>query len=665
MYFTVTHTEPVLNSHTRNHMRTKAFCLSGLLPWLFALSVSGEPIFLKPPEREIFINRLTTKLNTLSRQPVSFPRDTAIFFTLETLYYQKVQRGLAPAAEARLAILTTDSLTRLARRHSWKEGMSISLNWQASVALNIHHRPDDAYPLRMKAVQQFRQLHMQHRLGLALIELAVDLVYVKANTRTEWNKAMQDMQTALAIGEQTHDPELIHQVYNYLGDFHIHKGQYGKALFYYRKQAALYKHYGDGPHLRYMEGRRTNLAYLGICNLHLGHENEARAYFEAFLKRTHPDQGTYAQYLLHVVLYESGQYFLRNKKDFTKALQYQSLYSRILPHRPLFDAVAHHETMSRIYEGLGNYQQALIHSRQYQQLKDSLSRDNLSQKFTEIETKMRVQEKDLKLKAFRARQLRTENEVRERTFLFLLITLALVILLLSLLLHTNRLKKKSLLIEWQLSNERTERNLRIMSAQETERQRLAADLHDDVGVSLASLRRYLTTHSEAQHTLDKIISDIRTISHNLMPVEFHDLGLVDALDEVSRRLADNSGIRFHFLQSGTLVRLSSGNELIIYRLVQELMYNIVRHSRATEAFVQLVYHDTYLNIAVEDNGVGFETETAMVKSGIGLKNVSLRTQWLGGKFSVDTSPAGTTVFVDIPYAVHPDEEHAPYPRSDR
>lgn len=646
-------------------MHTKAFCLSGLLPWLFALSVSGEPIFLKPPEREIFINRLTTKLNTLSRQPVSFPRDTAIFFTLETLYYQKVQRGLAPAAEARLAILTTDSLTRLARRHSWKEGMAISLNWQASVALNIHHRPDDAYPLRMKAVQQFRQLHMQHRLGLALIELAVDLVYVQANTRNEWNKAMQDMQTALAIGEQTHDPELIHQVYNYLGDFHIHKGQYGKALFYYRKQAALYKQYADGPHLRYMEGRRTNLAYLGICNLHLGHDNEARAYFEAFLKRTHPDQGTYARYLLHVVLYESGQYFLRNKKDFPKALHYQTLYSRILPHRPLFDVVAHHETMSRIYEGLGNYQQALVHSRQYQQLKDSLSRDNLSQKFTEIETKLRVQEKDLRIRTLYNKQLQTENAAHERTLLFLMITLVLAFLLLGLLLYANQQKKKALIAYWQLNNERSLRNIQIISAQETERQRLAADLHDDVGATLASLRGYLNTNSAAQTILDKVINDIRTVSHNLMPVEFHDLGLTDALEEVARRLGATSGIRFCFLMSGTRVSLPPAHELIIYRLIQELMHNVVRHSQATVAFVQLVYHHTHLNITVEDNGKGFDNVHAHTKSGIGLKNVSLRAKWVGGKLSVDTSPEGTTVFVDIPYPTQPDEIHNPYTRSDR
>ncbi|GAB3640140.1 sensor histidine kinase [Spirosoma arcticum] len=192
----------------------------------------------------------------------------------------------------------------------------------------------------------------------------------------------------------------------------------------------------------------------------------------------------------------------------------------------------------------------------------------------------------------------------------------------------------------------------LINAQEDERRRLAADLHDDVGTSLVALRGKLTNNQDAEQLLDKIIGDVRTVSHNLMPIELHDLGLADALSEVARRLETMSGIQFLFIRSGEPVALGPSADLILYRLVQELLHNIVRHSQATSAVVQLVYHQTNLNITVEDNGTGFDHRSLNSAPGIGLKNVHSRMEWLGGQLAVDSGPAGTTVRLDIPYPPH-------------
>ncbi|GAB4016464.1 hypothetical protein GCM10028773_09670 [Spirosoma koreense] len=196
----------------------------------------------------------------------------------------------------------------------------------------------------------------------------------------------------------------------------------------------------------------------------------------------------------------------------------------------------------------------------------------------------------------------------------------------------------------------------VIAAQETERRRLAADLHDDIGTSLVALRGKLGQNSDAEHLLDKIITDVRMVSHNLLPLDLHDLGLPDALAEVARRLETASGIRFLFLCSDGVVPLSSSADLIVYRTVQSLMQNIVRHSRASEAVIQLVYYEQHLNITVEDNGRGMDTQPVKNSRGIGLKNVHSRIRSLNGSVAIDSGPAGTTIRLDIPYPPKSNEE---------
>ncbi|AQG81662.1 sensor histidine kinase [Spirosoma montaniterrae] len=203
----------------------------------------------------------------------------------------------------------------------------------------------------------------------------------------------------------------------------------------------------------------------------------------------------------------------------------------------------------------------------------------------------------------------------------------------------------------------------LIHAQETERRRLAADLHDDIGTSLLALRGKMPNQPDAEQLLNKIIRDVRTVSHNLLPVELHDLGLPDAVAEVAHRLETASGIRFLFVCSGQRVVLPSSAELILYRAVQELLHNIVKHSRATDATVQLVYHDTYLNITIEDNGRGFTDRTVNNQRGIGLQNVDSRVKSLTGEVAIDTGPAGTTVRIDVPYLLDPNDRHAQNPHT--
>ncbi len=257
----------------------------------------------------------------------------------------------------------------------------------------------------------------------------------------------------------------------------------------------------------------------------------------------------------------------------------------------------------------------------------------------------------LQQQAFREQSLQSENNKQKAVTVFGVVSGLLVTGILMLALIGTQLARAKTLAELNMAGMKNEANVQILNAQEAERRRIAQDLHDGIGISLITLRGKLSENdTEAQLLINRLIDDVRAVSHNLMPDELDTLGLIGALSETTRRMRGVTGIAFVFLYAGDVVTLSPSAELAIYRAVLELMNNIVRHSQATEAVIQLVYHTTLLNVTVEDNGKGFINKTEGKVTGIGLKNVASRTEWLGGQMAVDSSAHGTTIRLDIPYS---------------
>ena len=202
----------------------------------------------------------------------------------------------------------------------------------------------------------------------------------------------------------------------------------------------------------------------------------------------------------------------------------------------------------------------------------------------------------------------------------------------------------------------------VIQTQETERQRIAADLHDDLGGTLATLRRRLDdirqrstdadtqrAFADAEPLIQKSSDDLRRISHNLMPPEFVRIGLRHALEQLVRQQPVQP-TQFTFIASGVEQRLPIDIELNAYRIISELVQNVNKHAHASRAAVQLLYRDDRLTITVEDDGLGSRTDTKSTEAtGIGLKNSSLRAEYIGATLWRELSEAGTLVVLDIPY----------------
>ncbi len=221
-------------------------------------------------------------------------------------------------------------------------------------------------------------------------------------------------------------------------------------------------------------------------------------------------------------------------------------------------------------------------------------------------------------------------------------------------------------VRYRIKKQLTEQQKQILvtqiQTQETERQRLAADLHDDLGGTLATIRRRLSDirqrlrDPEAAHEMDalepliqKSGHDLRRIAHNLMPPEFERIGLRSALQQFVESQPANP-TRFSFLISGTEQKLPLDTELNIYRIVSELVQNIHKHAQAKRAAVQMLYYEDHLSITVEDDGLGSRAVKIDNKEeGIGLKNSSLRAEYIGAKLWREASESGTLIVLDVPY----------------
>ncbi len=216
-----------------------------------------------------------------------------------------------------------------------------------------------------------------------------------------------------------------------------------------------------------------------------------------------------------------------------------------------------------------------------------------------------------------------------------------------------------------LEDERRESSGRALAAQEGERLRIARELHDEIGQTLTAValraehassradfnRGELARLAEiVQHTLQ----DLRRISRELRPEALDELGLVNALIALCSRVGQQSSLRVHRQFDGSLPGMASEVELAIYRIAQEALTNVMRHSDASEVTVSLTRSDSEVVLKVSDNGHGLPEP---VSEGGGLRGMRERAFLIGGDLRIE-SGSGAGVAVALRLALDEDGEHA-------
>ena len=629
--------------------------------------------------------------------------DKAYMDSISLLARQHYQRALASPASPRNDTARFEALYYLGRLYNWWENRKDSSLYFADALL--------------------QQARAGQNIEFTVKALLIREFYYR-DFRADYPEALRlNYQARAVLLKARQDPMLLWRIDLNLGELYTLSGDYEKALHFLDDARTLLAK-GSGVSPQTTVAYRADIEEkLGIIYEDQKNFQESEKHYlaaERILRETNRGAKTNLGFIYEVLsaLYlKTGDYkqalvYARKAEPLWKSLHEPSSittnwsilamgyagtgqndlglqYARkVLTHKsPTLSARQQaYLAMHKIYENQQNWQQSLFYYKRYVALADTARNGVQSRKLTAMNQQSELDQLALQ------RQLEQQtftNETRQQQQIRLGLLIGLTTLLLftvALGLSYRKIQRQQRLIqqlnegleetvqirtaELVTANDELRRanqtiretDARIIQTQEAERQRIAADLHDDLGGTLSTLRRRLTDirqqlqdpraarqFDELEPIIQKSSDDLRRIAHNLMPPEFARLGLHSALEQ----LVDNQPAqptRYSFITSGTHYKLPADTELNAYRIVSELIQNINKHAQAKRAAVQLLYHPDRLTITVEDDGLGKRTAGSTNKPmGIGLKNSNLRAEYIGATLWHDASEGGTLVVLDIPY----------------
>jgi len=201
----------------------------------------------------------------------------------------------------------------------------------------------------------------------------------------------------------------------------------------------------------------------------------------------------------------------------------------------------------------------------------------------------------------------------------------------------------------------------MLESQETERSRMAKDLHDGLGSMLSGIKLNLSSlkgnmilkesdeqlFNKSMLQLNSAITEMRRVAHNMMPEALLKFGLNEAIRDYCDGINESNLVKIKFIFLGSDKPLDKSVEIVLYRIVQELSNNAIKHAEAKNIFIQLNRHAKGISLTVEDDGKGFNS--ALSNKGAGLKNVQSRVDFLKGMLEINSTPGeGSALNVEIP-----------------
>jgi len=335
-------------------------------------------------------------------------------------------------------------------------------------------------------------------------------------------------------------------------------------------------------------------------------------------------------------------------KDFTRTLLYK---------------------LSSIKDTLGKKKEAYKMLKEAYVINDTLNQTIRLKAMEEMQAKFDVKEKSNELKIS---NLKLNEQTRQRNIFFYgaiglaIFTLTIFFFLKNKITTNKKIAEqgkaiqKQKIIELQQNNKLLALNSMI-EGQETERLRIAKDLHDSLGGLLSTVKNHFTTIQKEIQTVEKLeltkktnslideaCIEVRRISHNMMPHALSISGIQGAIEDLGEQL-NQQGYHTTVEVSGNFKTIGETKKITIYRLVQELISNIRKHAQAKTILVQLLKHKNEINLIIEDDGIGFNYKKAITEDGIGLESINSRVHFLDGNINWDSEiNKGTTVIINLP-----------------
>jgi signal transduction histidine kinase len=319
------------------------------------------------------------------------------------------------------------------------------------------------------------------------------------------------------------------------------------------------------------------------------------------------------------------------------------------------------------YEKKGDHRRANVYLKKSIALNDSLISEKNNKEIASLEMRYQVAGKESEIKNLKTEKELQELTIREKNTLnYILIGSAVTILVISLLSYRNYKQKQKLQLQ-RISELEKEKQLTateaVLKGEEQERTRLAKDLHDGLGGMLSGIKYSFNTmkgnlimtpennqaFERSMDMLDSSIKEMRRVAHNMMPEALVRFGLDAALRDYCNDINQSGAIRVEYQSIGLdNAVIDQTVAITLYRIVQELVTNTLKHAAAKTAIVQITKANNLLTVTAEDDGKGFDIQGVKQSRGIGWSNIQNRVEFLKGKLDVSAQPGkGTSVLIEV------------------
>lgn len=451
------------------------------------------------------------------------------------------------------------------------------------------------------------------------------------------------------------DYALLSKVYNNKGFSFNSKKQWDSSLYYFNKVAQISREH------QLSEAEFLSQLNIGIVYLEkkeprtaIPHLLEARS-LQSYAKPNHSNMllGALGNAYLQMGDYQQAESLLL--EQYRQAIESGRQATRR-------DA---HYNLSRLYGATKAYDQAYRHAWSYIMLNNDLGGEEIIQNVNKQEVSFRTAEKDRDLleKKLIIEAQKRSIEQKNRWLVIIISGTIIFLLLLLIVIKTYRSRQRHMKQKFYALQQRREieRLKATIEGEERERNRIARDLHDGIGGLIAAVQInvralgkeiHILQSSDMYHDTNEILeeasTELRKTAHNMLPSVLLHQSLEDAINDFCRYVKQDKRLDIDAQMHGDMNLLPDSYKITIYRIVQELIHNIIKHAHATQVLVQLVLELPLFSITIEDNGIGFDLKDKVYDKGIGLTNIRTRVENMQGAFSLDTEPGkGCSVYIEL------------------
>lgn len=454
-----------------------------------------------------------------------------------------------------------------------------------------------------------------------------------------------------AYAQRSGDTLALARAYSKIAGVHWDNGEYDKAKSYFHQTIDLLKQINDTL--------RVNSIMLNLGSVNISAQNGDSALY--YYRKTLPYFKKIGNnYIIATNYNNQGRAYEILKDTFTAIEFYERALAIDISEYSDKTTAEYLNNIIRCYAAIGNYPKAYDAAQRLIDLNIKIDDVSQNQALIDAEKKYEASEKE---------RLRLRNQ----NIAIALGGGLLAVSLLGFLIYKNAKRKQRIAEqEKEIEIQKKEKILKeqelnaidaMIAGQEKERQRLASDLHDSVGATLSAAKLqfdHLAKNKNKLDSLDELIektgsllddayTEVRSMAHLKNSGVIAKKGLLPAVEKLAKNASTHQSLQIEVQDFGLTEKLEPSLEISIFRIIQELVTNIIKHAQATEANISITQHDDNLSIIIEDNGKGFDPRQIQRDKGMGLASIEKRVEHLEGSMEVDSTPGkGTNILIDIP-----------------